>query len=63
MVHDLLLGFAIAAAVVAALPIAGYPFAGGSWIDPYRSRGARWVVYLGCGIALILFVILKQGSA
>jgi hypothetical protein len=62
MTHDILLGVAIAAAAIAAIPIVGYPFDSGSWIDPYRSRGARWVVYGGGGVALVLFIVLARSS-
>jgi hypothetical protein len=56
-----LLAVAIAAAVAAAVPIVGYLFARpGSWLDPYRHRGGRWLVYLGAGTALVLFLVLAR---
>jgi hypothetical protein len=52
---------AIAAAVAAAVPIVGYLFGRpGSWLDPYGHRGARWLVYLGAGTALLLFLYLAR---
>jgi hypothetical protein len=61
--HDVLLGIAIAAAVAAAVPIVGYPFAPGSWVDPYRNRAARWLVYVGAFTALALFIVLARSSS
>jgi len=56
------LGIAIAAAVVAAVPIIVYPHRPGGRLDPYRNRGARWAVYLGAGVALALFVVLSRSA-
>jgi len=62
--HSVLLALAVAAAVAAAVLIVGYPFArSGSWLDPYGNRGARWIVYLGAGISLALFVVLARSSS
>jgi hypothetical protein len=61
-VRDLVLGLAIASAVIAAVPIVVFPFRPRSALDPYRNRRARWVAYTGAGVALALFVILARRS-
>jgi hypothetical protein len=59
-----LLALAITAALVAAIPIVGYLFAEpGSWLDPYRHRGARWLVYLGAGTSLACFLVLARSRS
>ena len=55
-VHDVLLGLAITAATVAAVPIFARP-----WIKPYESKPARWTVYSGALVALALFIVLSRG--
>jgi hypothetical protein len=63
MVRTLALGFAIAAAAVAAVPIVAYGFPRHPrWLDPYQSRSARWTVYIGGGIALALFIALARSG-
>ena len=62
MMRGVVLGIAIAAAVVAAVPIVAYPFRPGSRLDPYRNRDARWAVYLGAGVALALFIVLTRSG-
>jgi hypothetical protein len=52
----------IIAALVAAVPLAGYPFASGSRIDPYRNRVAKWAVYVGALVALACYIILSRGG-
>lgn len=61
MTESVLLALAIAAAIAAAIPIVGYPLARpGGWLDPYRNRRARWLVYLGAGTSLVLFLVLAR---
>ena len=56
MEHDIVLGLAIGAVVIGSLPLFAYPFVDKeSWLNPYRSRGARWTVYLGGLLGLIAF--------
>jgi hypothetical protein len=63
MTRDIALGLAIAAAAVAAVPIVAYPLPRRPrWLDPYRSRPARWAVYIGGGIALALFIALSHSA-
>jgi hypothetical protein len=57
----MVLGLAIAAVVIASIPIVTYPFVGeNSWLNPYQSRGARWMVYLGGLLGLVLFAWLSR---
>ena len=55
----LLIGLAVAAVVIAAVPLfaiwPGHP----SWIDPHENRYARWTVYAGGVLALALFIVLS----
>jgi hypothetical protein len=60
--RGVLLGIAIAATVVAAVPIVAYPLRPGGRLDPYRNRDARWAVYLGAGVALALFIVLAPNG-
>jgi hypothetical protein len=60
VLHDVLLGVAIAATVAAAIPIVAYPFAQGTALDPYRNRRARWVGYVGCCLALAFYIVLAR---
>jgi hypothetical protein len=60
--RGVVLGIAIAAAVAAAIPIVAYPFRPGGRLDPYRNRSARWLVYLGAGLALALFIVLARSG-
>jgi MFS family permease len=61
MTRALALGFAIGAAAVAAVPVVAYVFPRHpNWLDPYESRSARWMVYIGGGIALALFIALAR---
>lgn len=62
MTRGVVLGVAIVAAVVAAIPIVAYPLRRGSWFDPYQNRSARWAVYLGGGVALALFIVLARNA-
>ena len=62
MLHDAVLGIAIAATVAAAIPIVAHAFAEGTALDPYLNRVARWVVYVGAGLALALYIVLARSS-
>jgi hypothetical protein len=63
MTRSLVLGFAIAAAALGAVPIVAYSFPRHPrWLDPYESRSARWTVYIGGGIALALFIALARSG-
>ncbi len=63
MTRSLALGLAIAAAVVAAVPIVAYVFPRHpNWLDPYESRVARWTVYIGGGVALALFIAVARSG-
>ena len=63
MTRSLALGLAIAAAVVAAVPIVAYVFPRDPrWLDPYESRPARWTVYIGGGVALALFIAVARSG-
>lgn len=63
MTRSVALGFAIAAAAVAAVPIVAYVFPRHPrWLDPYASRPARWTVYVGGGAALALFIALARSG-
>jgi hypothetical protein len=62
MLRSVVLGIAIAAATAAAIPIAAYGWKWcPQWLNPYESRMARWVVYLGAGVALALAIALSRG--
>jgi hypothetical protein len=58
--RNAVLAIAILAAVLAVIPIVGYVLAEGSRVDPYKHRAARWVVYIGAGVALALFIVLSR---
>ena len=60
MSRHVVLAVAIIAAVAAAVPIVGYVIAEESRVDPYQHRAARWVVYFGAGVALVLFIVLLR---
>jgi len=61
--HRLLLGLALAAVVIGAIPLFVYPFVRpDSPLNPYQSRGARWAVYLGGLFALVLFIALSRAG-
>ena len=60
MSRNVVLAIAILAALAAAVPIVGYVVAEGSRVDPYKNRVARWVVYIGAGVALALFIVLSR---
>jgi hypothetical protein len=56
-----ILGLAIAAAAVAAIPIFAYLFVSEeSPLNPYRSAAARWIVWIGGTISLLLFLVLAR---
>jgi hypothetical protein len=59
--HGVILGLAIAAAGIAAVPLFAYPFVSDdSVLNPYRSRAARWIVWMGGATSLVLFFILTH---
>ncbi len=61
MKHNVVLGLAIGAVVIASIPIVMYPFVDeDSWLNPYESRGARWMVYIGGLLGLVLFAWLSR---
>jgi hypothetical protein len=56
-----ILGLAIAAAAVAAIPLVAYLFVSEeSALNPYRSSAARWIVWIGGMISLLLFLALTR---
>ena len=59
--RDAVLGVAIAAVVVASVPIAAYVWPRcPEWLNPYESKPARWTVYFGGLLALGLFIALSR---
>jgi hypothetical protein len=61
--HKVVLGVAIGAAVIGSIPLFAYLFVNDeSWLNPYRSRGARWTVYLGGLLGLVALAWLSGSS-
>ncbi len=59
--RDLLIAVLVALFVSAIVPLAAYPFINpGSWLNPYRNRTARRIVYAGAAAGIILLFIFAR---